>query len=190
MEKKLFLPLLLGTNREGRQSELAAQFVLKKTKERESIETELIDVRDFTFPKDNYGDASYGNLAGWQKTMARADGLIIVTPEYNHGYPGVLKSLLDVALKEYRHKVLSIVGVSARPWGASVAIEQLAGVAKELGFVITKRALQFPEAQDLFNEQGSVKDKAYEEHVKNFLDEMEWMATALKWGRENLASNE
>lgn len=189
MASKLFIPVLLGTNREGRQSELVAQLIFRKLKVRENtIETVLVDVRDFEFPQENYGDASYSNLVEWQKIMSRADGLIIVTPEYNHGYPGVLKSLLDVALEEYRHKALSIVGVSARPWGASVAIEQLSGVAKELGLVLTKRALQFPQVQNLFDERGNLKDKTYEEHLAKFLDELEWMATTLRWGRENLKS--
>ena len=49
----------------------------------------------------------------WRDTIIRADGLVIVTPEYNHGYPGALKSVLDLLLKEYVHKAVAFVGVSA-----------------------------------------------------------------------------
>ena len=53
------------------------------------------------------------------------DGLVVVTPEYNHGYPGVLKSVLDLLLKEYIHKAVAFVGVSAGPWGGTRVIEAM-----------------------------------------------------------------
>jgi NAD(P)H-dependent FMN reductase len=54
-------------------------------------------------------------------TIERCDGLIIVTPEYNHGYPGLLKHALDMNLKEYIHKAVGICGVSAGPFGGARA---------------------------------------------------------------------
>ena len=55
----------------------------------------------------------------WRDAIVKADGLVIVTPEYNHGYPGVLKSVLDLLLKEYIHKAVAFVTVSAGPWGGT-----------------------------------------------------------------------
>ena len=111
-EEKVFLPVLLGTNRKERESEKAARWVFGKMGEREDIETEFFDVRDFRLPPDDYGTALAAQFPEWRDSVIKADGLVIVTPEYNHGYPGVLKSVLDLLLKEYIHKAVALVGVS------------------------------------------------------------------------------
>ena len=85
-DKPLYLPLLLGTARQGRQSEHVAAFVLSEMKKRPEIETELIDVRTLKMRLDDAGEEMKD--AGYAEKMTRADGIVIVTPEYNHGYPG------------------------------------------------------------------------------------------------------
>ena len=97
-ERPLYLPLILGTARKGRMSEHVANFLLSEMRKRPEIETEIIDVRTLKMRLDDAGtemqDPEYG------KKMTRADGLVIVVPEYNHGYPGLLKHALDMALEE------------------------------------------------------------------------------------------
>ena len=107
---KLFLPVLLGTNRQRRQSEAAARWVFGKMQAREEIETEFFDARDFHLPVDDYGTELAEKFPEWRDAIIKADGLVIVTPEYNHGYPGILKSILDLLLKEYIHKAVAFVG--------------------------------------------------------------------------------
>lgn len=65
----------------------------------------------------------------------QADGIVIVTPEYNRGYPGLLKYVLDTNLKEYIHKAVGICGVSAGGFGGARVIENLLPVLRELGLV-------------------------------------------------------
>jgi len=113
---KLFLPILLGTTRRGRESENAAKWLFAKMQERQEIETQLFDVRDFDLPRDDYGTEIGERFPEWRDALIRADGLVIVTPEYNHGYSGALKSVLDLLLKEYIHKAVAFVGISAGPW--------------------------------------------------------------------------
>ncbi len=99
MERALFIPLILGTAREGRQSENVARFVFEQTKKRADVETELIDVRELPMKLDDAGEQMKDPK--FSAAIERCDGLIIVTPEYNHGYPGLLKHALDMNLKEY-----------------------------------------------------------------------------------------
>src|SRR6185295_14917877 len=94
----LFIPIILGTTRKGRASENVAKFVFGEVQKHEGVETELIDIRELKFPTDDAGEAIKD--AKFSATMMRADGLVIVTPEYNHGYPGMLKHALDTNLKE------------------------------------------------------------------------------------------
>ena len=184
----MFLPIILATNRQGRQSENVAKLVLETMKGRKGVETQLFDVRDFKFPQDDYGQDIKGQFPEWRDAIIKADGLVIVTPEYNHGYPGPLKSTLDLLLSEYVHKAVGLIGVSAGPWGGTRVIENLLPTMRELGLVTIFANLNFPSVQELFDEKGNLKDKAYEKRIAGFLEELEWMAKTLRWGRENLQS--
>ena len=185
---KLFIPLLLGTNRKGSNSERVARWLLKEVRKRDDIETQFFSVRDFKLPHDDYGQAIKDQFPEYRDAIIRCDGLIIVSPEYNHGYPGILKSVLDVLLKEYFHKVVGLVGVSAGAIGGARAIEALHQSMRELGLVTIFKDLNFIRAQNVFDEEGNLKDQAYLERLSSFLEEFVWMARTLKWGRENIPS--
>ena len=187
-EEKTFIPILLGTNRKGRQSENVARWLFGKMSEREDIETRFFDVRDFDLPADDYGTALGKNYPEWREAIVRADGLVVVTPEYNHGYPGILKSVLDTLLKEYIHKAVGLVGVSASPWGGTRVIEACVPMVRELGLAVSFRDLNFPQVQTKFDENGALLDVAYEKRAQDFLDELVWIGRALRWGRRNLPS--
>src|SRR6185295_13907555 len=89
----LFIPVILGTARKGRASENVARFVHGELQKLQGVETELIDILGLEFPNTDAGEAL--KHAGLSETIARADGLILIVPEYNHGYPGLLKHVLD-----------------------------------------------------------------------------------------------
>jgi NAD(P)H-dependent FMN reductase len=184
--EKLFLPILLGTNRKERRSVHVADWLLGEMNKREEIETKLFDVKDFALPQDDYGKKE--QFPEWRDSIIRSDGLVVVTPEYNHGYPGTLKSVLDLLLKEYIHKSVAFIGVSAGPWGGARVIEAMVPVVRELGLVATFTDLNFPVVQNTFDPEGRLLDKAYEKRVAGFLEELIWMSRVLKWGRENVPS--
>ncbi|HEU4596582.1 MAG TPA: NAD(P)H-dependent oxidoreductase [Pyrinomonadaceae bacterium] len=185
---KLLLPLLLGTNRKERKSAFVAEWLSGEMRKRPEIETRLFDVADFALPQDDYGGGIKDLFPEWRDTIIRADGLVIVSPEYNHGYPGSLKSVLDLLLREYVHKAVAFVGVSAGPWGGTRVIEAMVPMVRELGLAATFTDLNFPSVQTKFDEGGKLLDAAYEKRAAAFLDELVWMSRALKWGRENLPS--
>lgn len=186
--EKLNIPLLIGTNRKDRQSQNVAKWVFSKMQEREDIEPVFFDVRDFHLPHDNYGQEIKNDFPEWRDAVTRADGLVIVTPEYNHGYPGSLKSVLDLLLREYVHKAVAFVGVSAGPWGGTRVIEACVNMVRELGLAVTFTDLNFPAVRTKFGDDGRLLDDAYDKRVESFLDELVWMSTTLRWGRENVPS--
>lgn len=187
-EKKLNIPVLLGTNRAGRHSETVAKWLMTRIATRADMEATLFDVRDFRFPSDGYGQEIKDLFPEWRDAVAAADGLIIVTPEYNHGPPGPLKSVLDLLLREYVHKPVGFVAVSAQVWGGTRVIETMLHIVRELGLVATFTDLNFPRVQDNFDADGNLLDAAYEGRANAFLEELAWMATTLRWGRENVPS--
>jgi NAD(P)H-dependent FMN reductase len=186
--EKLFLPVLLGTNRKQRNSLHPAKWLVGEMEKRTEIETKLFDVGDFELPRDDYGQALKGQFPEWRDAIIKADGLVIVSPEYNHGYPGPLKAVLDLLLREYVHKAVAFVGVSAGPWGGTRAIEAMVPMVRELGLAVTFSDLNFPKVQKTFDADGKLLDPAVEKRAKDFLDELVWMSRALKWGRENVPS--
>ena len=187
-DEKLFIPLILGTNRKDRVSEQIAKWVFEKIGEREDMNSQFFDVRDFDLPRDDYGTGIGGQFPEWRDAIIRADGLVIVTPEYNHGYPGTLKSVLDLLLKEYIHKAVAFVAVSAGPWGGTRVIEAMVPMVRELGLTPTFTDLNFPKAASKFDTEGKLIDEAYEKRVTGFLDELAWMSKTLRWGRQYLTS--
>ena len=185
---KLFIPALLGTNRKERRSAHVARWLVGEMQKRPDIETKLFDVQDFSLPQDDYGTQIKDSFPEWRDSIIKSDGLVVITPEYNHGYPGALKSVLDLLLKEYIHKAVGLVGVSAGPWGGTRVIEALVPMVRELGLAVTFTDLNFPVVQNKFDAEGNLLDTAYERRAGDFLDELVWMSHALKWGRENLPS--
>jgi NAD(P)H-dependent FMN reductase len=184
MDRPLFIPVILGTARQGRQSEPVARLVFEQTKKRADIETELIDVRELPMKLDDAGEEMKDPK--FSATIQRCDGLIIVTPEYNHGYPGLLKHALDMNLEEYIHKAVGICGVSAGPFGGARVIEGLLPVMRELGLVTIFWDVNFGNVQKLFDEQGNLLDQSYVRRLDKFLNELIWMARVLRYGRENI----
>lgn len=183
--KPLFIPVILGTARQGRASEHVAKFVLSEVRKREGVETELIDIRTLNLPHD--GEGEQVKDAKFSATIERADGLLIVTPEYNHGYPGLLKHVLDSNLKEYVHKAVGVCGVSAGGFGGVRVIENLLPVLRELGLVAIFWDGNFSNARKIFDENGNLLDEAsHVKHIDKFLAELIWMSKVLRYGRENV----
>lgn len=185
---KLLLPVLLGTNRKHRNSVHPAKWLVGEMGKRDEIDTRLFDASEFALPHDDYGQEIKDLFPDWRDTIIKADGLVIVTPEYNHGYPGTLKAVLDLLLKEYIHKAVAFVGVSAGPWGGTRVIEQMVPMVRELGLAVTFSDLNFPKVQTTFDAEGKLLNPLYEKLAAGFLDELVWMSRTLKWGRENVPS--
>jgi len=182
--RPLFIPVILGTARMGRMSLHAAHLVNQELGKRAGVETELIDIARLPLPTNDAGEAI--KQAGFSATMNRADALVIVSPEYNHGYSGLLKHVLDSCLKEYIHKAVGIVGVSAGPFGGTRVIQNLLPVMRELGLVTIFWDVNFSTVQKVFAADGNLLDESYVRRIDKFLKELIWMAQTLRQGREQI----
>lgn len=189
MEKQrpLYLPVVLGTVRQGRRSLHAARLLVQELAKRPGVETELIDIATLPLPIADAGEAIKD--PGFSARMDRCDGLVIVSPEYNHGYSGLLKHILDSCLKEYIHKAVGIAGVSAGPFGGARGIQDLVPVLRELGLVTIFWDVNFANAHQLFDAEGNLLDQAFYGRIDKFLTELIWMSKTLRYGREHIALN-
>ena len=164
-------------------SEHAARVVLTAIEKRPEIETELIDAATLPIPTDEAGEAAKNPL--FAEAMNRADAIVLVAPEYNRGYPGLLKHVLDTNLHEYIHKAVGVVGVSAGIFGGARMIENLLPVLRELGLVTIFWDVNVNNARTRFDEDGELVDDAFLA-IDKFLDELVWMAETLRHGREHV----
>lgn len=184
--RPLNIPVILGTARRGRSTGNVARFMVDEVAKRDNVTTELIDIADVPMPVHDAGEAIKD--PGFAAKMTAADALVIVTPEYNHSFPGLLKHVLDSCLKEYIHKAAGIVGVSSGPFGGTRVIENLVPVLRELGLVTIFYDVNFGNSKKAFDEAGNLADDAYVRRTDRFLKELIWMATTLRYGRENISS--
>jgi NAD(P)H-dependent FMN reductase len=186
VNRPLYIPLILGTTRQGRQSLHAAELIARELRGRSAVETELIDIAQLPLPTTDAGEAIKD--AEFSAKMDRADALVIVAPEYNHGYSGLLKHVLDSCLMEYIHKAVGVAGVSAGPFGGCRVIESLLPVLRELGLVTIFWDVNFSNVQNVFAADGKLLDESFIRRIDKFLKELIWMAKTLRHGREQIPS--
>ena len=180
----LSIPVILGTPRQGRLSEHVARVMLEQLGKRAAVQTALVDVRTLRLPSTDAGEAIKDPQ--FSETVMHADGLIIVAPEYNHGYPGILKHALDTNLKEYIHKPVGLCGVSAGGFGGTRVVESLVPVMRELGLVTIFWDLNVSAAGKAFDASGQLLDAALPRRADKMIDELLWMARVLRYGREHI----
>jgi NAD(P)H-dependent FMN reductase len=183
--RPLNIPVILGTARKGRMSAHAARFVYQELSKRNGVQTELIDLCNLEHHLDDSGQGT--GDPRFAASMTQADGIVIVTPEYNHAMPGLLKHVLDSCLKEYIHKAAGIVAVSAGPFGGTRVIETSLPVLRELGLVTIFWDVNVGSVAKTFDESGALLDQAFVRRTDKFLGELIWMARTLRYGRENIA---
>src|SRR6266404_2675615 len=182
--RSLFIPVILGTTRQGRMSLHVSRLITQEVAKQNGVETELIDIATMSLPTGDAGEAI--KEAGFSGKMNRADGLVIVAPEYNHGYSGLLKHVLDTLLSEYIHKAVGIVGVSAGPFGGTRMIQNLLPVMREIGLVTIFWDVNFSSVHKVFDKDGKLLDEAFIGRMDKFLKELIWMAKTLRQGREQI----
>ena len=146
MFKNPHIGIIVGSTRQGRFSERAASWFHKIAVRRADLSVEVVDLRDYPTPffeepaspawmppKDHVAER-------WAAKLAEFDGLLFVTPEYDHGYSAVLKNALDYAFQQFNRKPAAFVGYGGV--GAARAIEQLRIVAVELQMAPIRKSVK------------------------------------------------
>ncbi len=200
MSDKIKVKIILGSTRSGRFGEKPARWLLEQAKAEGSFEAELLDLRDYPMPffddsvspsRNTTGKYPNPTVQKWADKIREADAFIIVTPEYNHGYPAVLKNALDVVYLEWNNKPVGFVGYGS-VLGAR-AIEQLRGVAIELQMAPIRNAIHIP--GDVYMAAAgnggadlsvfkSLRDGPMGDRVAGFFTQLAWWASALKAARQ------
>jgi NAD(P)H-dependent FMN reductase len=189
---KLKIAIVISTTRAARFGHKPAQWVKEIAAQRDDIETEIIDLRDFPMPffdevASNAWVPSQNPVAQrWQKKVAEFDGYIFVTAEYNRGVPAVLKNALDYAYPEWNRKAAAYVGYGSV--GAARSIEHLRLICVELQMAPTRTGvhIQGADFMAVLQQGKDIRELTYlEQNSKTMLDELQWWASALMVARSS-----
>ena len=175
MSSARLVQVILGSTRQGRAGERVARWFLNQATGREDLELELVDLRDWPLP---FFDSPFPPMMGryedpaqqaWAAHVARADAYVIVTPEYNHGYPAVLKNALDTLFAEWRGKPVGFVGYGGSGGGIR-AVEQLRQVVIELDMHPLRDSVALPRVYAAFDEDGRLREPSHARAAAAVLD--------------------
>jgi NAD(P)H-dependent FMN reductase len=186
--RPLNIPVILGTTRKGRASAHAARLLADLLRRRAGVCSGVVDIASAPLPVDDAGEAI--KTEAFARPISAADGLAIVTPEYNHSFPGLLKHVLDSCLKEYIHKAVGLVGVSSGPFAGTRVVQGLLPVMRELGLVTIFWDINIGQVGKVFADDGRLLDEALIRRSDRFIRELIWMSKVLRYGREQVTIEE
>lgn len=178
-----FIPVILGSIRRNRESAKVAAFAINRLKTIEGVQAELIDLKALNLPlmeeRLRFRHDPPESVVQFSSYMERADSIVIVTPEYNNGYPGVLKNALDYLKDEYRRKPFGIITVSSSDFGGVLCLASLRQVILHLGGVPIPAIFPVPHVQNSFGSEGVPSDPAACQRADRFFNELLWFTEAL-----------
>lgn len=191
----LNLKIVIGSTRPTRAADRVTPWVVDRANSRDAFDVEVLDLRDWPLPLfqehmgsiGDFADPTYSDplVRKWNLTLKKADALLVVTPEYLHSIPGVLKNAFDSVFVSWalRNKPLAAVGYSGGTAAGVRAIEHLMDVAIEAEMVPLRDTVIIPKVETAFDAKGSPVDPMTDIAMSVMLDDLEWWASLLAKGR-------
>ncbi|MGH8991335.1 MAG: NADPH-dependent FMN reductase [Acidimicrobiia bacterium] len=183
MDRPIRVAVIIGSTREGRFGPTVARWFAEQAGRRGDLDIDVIDLAETglpaVFPQDRGGV-----VEAYVERLGRADAFVVVTPEYNHGYPAGLKQAIDLAKRPWEAKPVGFVSYGGMSGGLR-AVEQLRQVFAELHAVTVRDTVSFHNFPQLFGPSGQLLDPTGPDAAaKKMLDQLAWWASALRTARQ------
>jgi NAD(P)H-dependent FMN reductase len=175
--------ILSASVRKGRNSHRVALFLKRFIGERNLATVEIVDLNEYQFPLFHerlmYQENPIPTLLEYSKKIKEADGVLIVTPEYNGGYPASLKNAIDVLYPEWQKKPVAISTCSDGDFGGTQVITSIQFTLWKMHVMTVPAMFPNPNVDKTYDEQGNPSDKAgTEKRALYFLKELLWYIEA------------
>jgi NAD(P)H-dependent FMN reductase len=189
------LQIIIGSTRPTRAADKVTPWVVERATAHAAFEVEVLDLRDWPLPMfaEHFGtvgdinDPTYSVplVKQWNQKIKEADAYLVVTPEYNHSVPGVLKNAIDSVWVSFafRNKPVVAVGYSGGIAGGVRAIEHLAQIAIEAELVPLRTSVVIPQVFEAFDESGEPVNPVTDISLRTALDDLAWWSTAMDHAR-------
>jgi NAD(P)H-dependent FMN reductase len=174
--------ILVASTREQRFGDVVARWFVNRARRHEHLELDVVDLAEAALPAvfPRGADAS---VAAFSERLARADGFVVITPEYNHSFPAPLKQAIDLTGPEWKAKPVAFVSYGGLSGGLR-AVEQLRQVFAELHTVTVRDTVSIHGARAAFDATGQPKAaEAANAGVDKLLQSLTWWARSLRNAR-------
>ena len=185
----LHLAILSASVREGRNSHRVSLFLERLIREKNLATVEIIDLKEYNFPLFHerlmFTKDAAADLLEYSKRVKEADGVIIVTPEYNGGYPASLKNAIDVLYPEWQKKPVAISTCSDGDFGGNQVITSIQFVLWKMHALVVPAMFPNPNVDKNYDEAGNpVEGTNAEKRAMNFLKELIWLIESIQTKKE------
>ena len=185
-DRPLHLTVVIASTRQGRLGPAIASWVTGQARARADVTVDVLDLAEARLP-DRLTDERPAQVVAASARLSGSDGFVVVTPEYNHGFPAPLKTLIDWHAGEWKAKPVGFVSYGGLSGGLR-AVEQLRQVFAELHAVTVRDTVSIPMAWTQFDDSGAPVDpERYARAARVMLDELAWWAEALREARARRA---
>jgi len=187
--------VIVGSTRPGRAADLVVPWLMSRVRAHDGFDVELADLRDWPLPIFTEHPGTIGDLSdptysepivrAWNKKVKQADAFIVVTPEYNHSIPAVLKNAIDSVWLSFgfRNKPVAAVGYSGSVGAGIRAIEHLAHVLVEAEAVPLRNTVVIPFVREAFGADGEPVNPETDIRLQIMLEDLAWWSAALENAR-------
>ncbi len=177
------IAIISSSIRIDRNSHRVALFFKSYLEENKLATAEILDLNAYKFPlfdeRLKYQKSPAANVLEFAEKIKSADGVIIVTPEYNGGYPASLKNIVDLLYDEWYHKPIAISTVSDGGFGGTQVITSLQFSLWKIKAWTVAAQFPVPKVKEIFDENGNALDKAAtEKRASTFIKELLWCVEA------------
>lgn len=189
------LMIIWGSSRQGRNGGVVVEWVKRHAADDSRLEVDFVDLQQMNLPfydepTTPFSMASEGKTyshpegKAWAERVAKAEAVLIVTPEYNHGAPAVLKNALDWVGPEWIDKPVAFISYGSNAGGAR-AVEQLRSTTIELGLIQVANAIHFPFYRQAFGEDGEPKHSGTTDNLTKMFNELNRLQTIFCIAKEH-----
>jgi NAD(P)H-dependent FMN reductase len=183
MDSSLRLALIYGSTREGRFCDKVAEWAIARIAPLDDLALDVIDPAALGLPSRHEREAGPA-VQELRRRLAEADAFVVVTPEYNHGYPAALKFVIDLAGAPWRAKPVGFVAYGGISGGLR-AVEQLRQVFAEVHATGIRDSVSFANARTLVDAAGRFAPmKESDQAMARMLAQLRWWALALREARQ------
>ncbi len=177
------IAIISASVRINRVSHRVALYFKNYISEKKLATAEILDLKEYNFPvfeeRLNHQQNPIPAAVDFSEKIKKADGVVIVTPEYNGGYPGSLKNAIDLLYPEWHRKPVAISTCSDGVFGGTQVLTSLTFSLFKMKTLLVPAMCPMPKAQELFDEQGNPSDKqTLEKRVTPFINELLWLIEA------------
>jgi NAD(P)H-dependent FMN reductase len=177
--ERIRVAVIYGSTRPGRFCDTVARWTVGRIAGSEEFQVDVIDPAEPSAAPSIDGQP----FQSLQQRLEQADAFVIVTPEYNHGYPAPLKALIDSTGAEWNAKPIAFVSYGGASGGLR-AVEQLRLVFAELHAVTIRDSVSFPGAWEQFDKSGALLNpERAQKGMQALLSRLDWWAVALRKAR-------